>query len=101
MSQSAVHVYDVWAKSAAGRTIHFDVLLPVQDAALALQSAKAWPTSIGEENASVSAQTRSFCHTEAVAPPAMAEDLQRMQSAKWKDALPKKPSKNQTAWTAS
>lgn len=59
MSQSAVHVYDVWAKSAAGRTIHFDVLLPVQDAALALQSAEAWLTSIGEENASVSAQTCS------------------------------------------
>lgn len=84
MSQSAVHVYYVWAKSAAGRTIHFDVLLPVQDAALALQSAQAWLTSIGEENASVSAQTCSFCHTEATAPPAMAEDIQRQGYAIFK-----------------
>lgn len=84
MSSSAVHVYDVWAKSAAGRTMHFDVLLPVQDAALALQSAQAWLASIGEENASVSAQTCCFCHTEAAAPPALAEELQRQGYAIYK-----------------
>ena len=84
MSQSAIHVYDVWATSAAGRILHFDVLLPVQDDALALQSAKAWLTAIGEENASVSAQTCSFCHTEAAAPPAMAEDIQRQGYAIFK-----------------
>ena len=60
-TQSPIHVYDVWAKSAAGRTLHFDVILPVRDDALALQSAKTWLASIGEDNASVTAQTCAFC----------------------------------------
>lgn len=76
-TQSPIHVYDVWAKSAAGRTLHFDVILPVRDDELALQSAKTWLTSIGEENASVTAQTCAFCHTEAEASPEMAADIAR------------------------
>ena len=42
-----------------------------------LQSAKTWLTSIGEENASVTAQTCAFCHTEAEASPEMAADIAR------------------------
>jgi len=74
---SPIHVYDVWAKNATGRTLHFDVILPVRDDALALQSAKTWLASIGEENASVTAQTCAFCHTEAEASPEMAADIAR------------------------
>jgi len=76
-SASPIHVYDVWAKSAAGRTLHFDVILPVKDDELALKSAKAWLASIGEENASVTAQTCAFCHTEAEASAEMAADITR------------------------
>ena len=74
---TAMHVYDVWARNAAGRTLHFDVVLTTRDDELALRSAQAWLASIGEETASVSAQTCSFCHTESAVPPDLAEAIQR------------------------
>lgn len=74
---TAMHVYDVWARNAAGRILHFDVVLGVRDDELALRSAGDWLSSIGEDNASVSAQTCSFCHTESEIPRELAEDIQR------------------------
>lgn len=57
------HIFDTYAKTAQGKTLHFDVVLDEQDPAKALAYAKQWLVSIGEGNAAVDSRTCLFCHS--------------------------------------
>ncbi len=72
---SQIHVYDTYATSHSGRIMHFDVILPEKDAAKALDCAREWLASIGEEKASVGQERCCYCHSEAQAPAAMAREI--------------------------
>lgn len=63
-----IHVFDVHAKTAQGRLMHFDVILPENNHARALATARDWLTSIGHAEATVTAGNCCFCHSEATAP---------------------------------
>ncbi len=68
------HVYDTYAKTANGRIMHFDVVLDEQDQTKALNYAKAWLTSIGHPDASVTQENCAFCHS-AEAPPEIRREI--------------------------
>jgi hypothetical protein len=57
------HVFDTYAKTAQGKTMHFDVVLDEQDAAKALACAKKWLASIGEIDAILDQRNCVFCHS--------------------------------------
>jgi hypothetical protein len=57
------HVYDTYAKTNKGKTLHFDVVLDEQDQQKALHYAKQWLTSIGLEDATLVAENCYFCHS--------------------------------------
>jgi hypothetical protein len=73
---SQIYVFDTYAKTAAGRIMHFDVVLPEKDHARALEYARRWLKSIGEENAVVNAESCCYCHSEPGAPAEMQEQIQ-------------------------
>jgi len=60
---SVSHVFDTYAKTSQGKIIHFDVVLNEQDQQKALNYAKEWLKSIGEENATVTSKNCYFCHS--------------------------------------
>lgn len=60
------HVYDTYAKTAKGRIMHFDVVLDDKDAEKALEYAKLWLKSIGEDQATVTQENCVFCHSTEV-----------------------------------
>ena len=64
----SVHVFDTYAYTASGQRLHFDVLLPTKDPALALVIAKQWLTEIGEADAEIRREGCAFCHTAAALP---------------------------------
>jgi hypothetical protein len=57
------HVYDTYAKTSKGRTMHFDVVLDEQDQQKALNYAREWLKTIGEEDATVVSENCYFCHS--------------------------------------
>jgi heterodisulfide reductase subunit B len=57
------HVFDTYAKTSQGKIIHFDVVIHEQDQQKALNFAKEWLKSIGEEDATVTAENCYFCHS--------------------------------------
>lgn len=63
-----VHVFDTFAHGSSGRILHFDVVLAEKDPAKALACAREWLQSIGEPNATVKAESCSFCHSSSDAP---------------------------------
>ena len=48
-----IHVYDTYVKAKDGHTMHFDVITNVQDLDKAIEFAKQWLATIGEEGAIV------------------------------------------------
>ncbi|MDD5319260.1 MAG: DUF2024 family protein [Methylococcales bacterium] len=60
---SVSHVFDTYAKTSQGKIIHFDVVINEQDQQKALNYAKKWLKSIGEEDATVTAENCYFCHS--------------------------------------
>jgi len=68
------HVYDTFAKTSKGITMHFDVVLDQQDQGLALTYAKEWLQSIGHADATVAQENCCFCHS-AEATPEMREQI--------------------------
>jgi hypothetical protein len=60
---STSHVFDTYAKTNQGKIIHFDVVINEQDQQKALDYAKQWLKSIGEENATVTSENCYFCHS--------------------------------------
>ncbi len=57
------HVFDTYAKTSNGRIMHFDVVLDEQDQQKALNCAKKWLRTIGQEDATVSSENCYFCHS--------------------------------------
>lgn len=84
LNSSPIHVFDVYAKTAQGRILHFDVILPVNDPERALAAAREWLVSIGHEQASVNAENCCFCHSEATAPTTMRADIEKQGYAIYK-----------------
>jgi hypothetical protein len=61
-----VHVFDTYVKAKDGHTMHFDVITDSKDAQKAIEFAKSWLSSIGEDSAKVTTEECNFCHSEAV-----------------------------------
>lgn len=72
---SAIHVFDTYATAANGRILHFDVVIPENDPEQAVRCARDWLRRIGHGDASVSPQQCCYCHTEALAPSWMQEEI--------------------------
>jgi hypothetical protein len=69
-----IDVYDTYAASKKGKTIHFDVLLPSGGSQkTALQYAQAFLKSIGEEADALKSERCRFCHTETAHPTVEAQ----------------------------
>ena len=60
------HVFDTYVKAKDGHTIHFDVITDKKDPERAIEYAKEWLKSIGEENAKVTLEECRFCHSQSV-----------------------------------
>ncbi|MFQ5582777.1 MAG: DUF2024 family protein [Mariprofundaceae bacterium] len=60
-----IHVYDTYARSKDGRTLHFDVFIAERDDARALAAARAWLTTIGEDGDKLTQERCRFCHTQS------------------------------------
>ena len=61
-----IHVYDTYVKAKDGHTMHFDVITHEKDHDKAIEYAKNWLSSIGEESAKVSSEECKFCHSQSV-----------------------------------
>ncbi len=60
-----IDVYDTYATSKTGKTIHFDVLLPNGDGKeKAVKFAKEFLEEIGESSDSLKQERCNFCHSE-------------------------------------
>ena len=57
-----VYVFDTYVKSRQNQIMHFDVLLPVNDTSQAIQAAKSWLATIGENDATVTSRECRYCH---------------------------------------
>jgi hypothetical protein len=57
------HVFDTYAKTNKGKTLHFDVVLDEQDQQKALHYAKAWLKTIGHDEATGTSENCYFCHS--------------------------------------
>lgn len=69
-----IDVYDTYALSKTGQTIHFDIFLPHSgDKETAVQYARAFLESIGETSAGLKSERCNFCHTESAPPSIEAE----------------------------
>ena len=60
------HVIDTYVKAKDGHTIHFDVITDKTETERAIEYAKQWLKSIGEENAKVTLEECRFCHSQTV-----------------------------------
>ena len=60
---SISHVFDTYAKTSKGKTMHFDVVLDEQDQKKALHYAKEWLKTLGQEDATVVPENCYFCHS--------------------------------------
>ena len=64
-----IHVYDTYVKAKDGHTMHFDVITDVQDHDKAIEFAKQWLATIGEDGAKVTGEECQFCHTQGAPEP--------------------------------
>ena len=64
-----IYVYDTYVKAKDGHTMHFDVYSGVQDDAKAVEQAKQWLETIGEEDAVITSKECQFCHSQGAPPP--------------------------------
>lgn len=61
-----VDVYDTYATSVDGSTIHFDVLVPAGTSEeIAFRFAKEWLSRVGLSQAELKQSRCNFCHTES------------------------------------
>ena len=60
------HVFDTYVKAKDGHTMHFDVITDKKETERAIEYAKQWLKSIGEENAIVTLEECRFCHSQTV-----------------------------------
>ena len=64
-----IHVYVTYVKAKDGHTMHFDVLTEVKELEKALEFAKQWLTTVGEDGAKVTGEECNFCHTQEAPEP--------------------------------
>jgi len=69
-----IHVYDTYVKAKDGHTMHFDVITGAQDHDKAIEYAKQWLTTVGEDGAKVTGEECNFCHTQE-APPQVENEI--------------------------
>ena len=60
------HVFDTYVKAKDGHTMHFDVITDKKEIEKAIEFAKKWLKSIGEETAKVTLEECRFCHSQTV-----------------------------------
>jgi hypothetical protein len=60
---SISHVFDAYAKTSKGKTLHFNVVLDEQDQQKALNYAKEWLLSIGLEDSTLVPENCYYCHS--------------------------------------
>jgi hypothetical protein len=60
-----IHVYDTYVKAKDGHTMHFDVFTAVKNDQKAVEYAKQWLDSIGENEATITSKECSFCHSQS------------------------------------
>ena len=60
------HVFDTYVKAKDGHTMHFDVITDKNDGEKAIEYAKNWLNSVGEESAKVSSEECKFCHSQSM-----------------------------------
>ena len=60
------HVFDTYVKAKDGHTMHFDVVTDKKDPEMAINFAKKWLSSIGQEESKVTSEECKFCHTQSV-----------------------------------
>ncbi|SFI20942.1 DUF2024 family protein [Nitrosomonas sp. Nm34] len=60
-----IHVYDTYVRAKDGHIMHFDVFTSVKDEEKAVEYAKQWLASIGEEDAVVTNKECRFCHSQS------------------------------------
>ncbi len=70
------HVFDTYAKTAQGKTLHFNVILDEDDQQKALSFAKQWLTGINLEDAVVTPENCYFYHS-LEAPAALRADIDK------------------------
>lgn len=59
-----IDVYDTYARTAEGKVLHFDILLPCGEDASAMQYANDWLQCIGIPQGTVRLDKCNYCHTE-------------------------------------
>ena len=60
------HVFDTYVKAKDGHTMHFDVITDNSDLEKAIDYAKEWLATIGEQGSKVTSEECRFCHTQSV-----------------------------------
>ena len=60
------HVFDTYVKAKDGHIMHFDVITDKKEIENAIEYAKKWLSSIGEESAKVTLEECRFCHSQSV-----------------------------------
>lgn len=70
-----IYVYDTYARTRSGTIMHFDVFVPHQDQAQALQCAKQWLSGIGYPDAQVNPENCAYCHAAAELPDHLRGDM--------------------------
>jgi nitrate/TMAO reductase-like tetraheme cytochrome c subunit len=61
-----VHVFDTYVKAKDGHTMHFDVITDTKDSQKAIEYAKQWLSTIGQQEVKVTSEECRFCHSESV-----------------------------------
>ena len=64
-----IHVYDTYVKAKDGSTWHFDVITNEKDHDKAIQYAKDWLATVGEDGTTVTGAECQFCHTQGAPEP--------------------------------
>jgi len=68
-----IHVYDTYVQAKDGHTMHFDVITGEQDHDKAIEYAKKWLGTIGEQDAKVTGEECQFCHSQGAPDPVEKE----------------------------
>ena len=82
-----IHVYDTYVKAKDGHTMHFDVITNVQDHDKAIEYAKQWLATVGEDGAKVTGEECQFVTRKEPQNQSKKKSKKRDTSfKKWKDA---------------
>ena len=75
MLEKTLYFFDAWAKTQKGAILHFEVICPLMDAAIALTYARTWLKDIGHRDAEINAQSITLSHQISPIPPELVSSL--------------------------